>query len=134
MPVTDLYIVGYLLEATRGTHDPLNWHADGGGGYSTQINGVRIELFHAQAMGWSGHMLRFTRGENNIHIEEPRPFSIFGRKYRNEDDRRLAETIQELGAAVLHQCHTRRARAWRLRDSIRESMYRRVLFGEPENV
>ena len=75
--------------------------------------------------------MSFRSGDDIAYIEEPKQSSFFGRNYRNEEDMRLAEAMQALADAVAAQCGARRVRAWDLRDSIRESLYRQVLFGKP---
>ena len=131
MAVTDLYVAQHLLSATVEDGEPLRWVANGSGAYRTTAHGVDLELFHTHTMGWSGLCLSFKNGDNIAYIEEPKPSSFFGRNYRNEEDMHLAEAIQALADAVAAQCGARRTRAWDLRDSMRESLYRQVLFGKP---
>lgn len=131
MAVTDLYVAKYLLDSTQGLRAPLSWQSGEGGGYAAEIHGVRLGLFHSHSMGWSGLCLSFTRGDDVIHIEEPRTAGIFGRNYESEDDRQLADALQELWQAVARQYCDRKTQAWRLRQSIRETLYQQVLFGKP---
>jgi hypothetical protein len=127
--VTDLYIVDYLLDATRGAKNPLSWRAVDEGGYSSEINGVSLKLCQDLSLGWSGLRLTFTHGEDVICIDEPKYSTLISRKYASEDDRCLADALRELGRAVTNQCHARRTRAWTLRESIRESLFNLVIFG-----
>jgi hypothetical protein len=129
MAVTDLYIVCYLLDATRGAKNPLPWRAVEEGEYSAEINGVRLLLCQNQSVGWSGLRLTFTHGEDVICIDEPQYSTLLSRRYASEDHRCLAEALRELGLAVTRQCLARRTRAWTLRESIRESLYNLVIFG-----
>ena len=130
MAVSDLYIVQYLLQATLGAADPLIWQMDEAGSYMALINGVTLALFQSHTMGWSGLCLRFTKGEDVIYVEEPRFSSLFRRVYKDDDEKRLAEAMRTLERAVAKQSHQRKERAWRLKDSVRESLYRLVLFGD----
>ncbi|MBN9662740.1 MAG: hypothetical protein J0H49_31365 [Acidobacteria bacterium] len=132
MAVSDLYVAQFLLDATQAAQPPLEWQLEDGGVYSAHLNGVRLSLFHARTMGWSGLCLSFSRGDEVAHIEEPRPVALFGRKFRNEDEERLAGALKELARAISSQCHLRKMRAWDLRDSIRESLYRRILFPDAD--
>jgi hypothetical protein len=130
MAVSDLYVVQYLLDSTRPANNPLTWQQDDSGAWHAEVNGVSLTLFHTHTMGWSGLCLSFKGVEDAVaYIEEPRPSSFFGRHYRHSDDLRLAESIQALADAVSSQCVQRKTRAWDLRDSLREALYRRVLFG-----
>ena len=131
MAVTDLYVAQYLLSATVEQQRGLQWVSNESGAYRTAANGVEMELFHTHSVGWSGLCLSFQSGDDITYVEEPKPSSFFGRNYRNEEDQRLAEAMQALADAVAAQCGARRVRAWDLRDSIRESLYRQVLFGKP---
>jgi hypothetical protein len=131
MAVTDEYVVQFLLNATQASGEGIAWQPGEAGGYGAEVNGVRITLFQAHSMGWSGLCISLMRGADVAQIEEPRPASMFGRKYGSEDERQLAATMQELGGAISRQCHAREARAWQLREKIRETLYRQVLFGQP---
>ncbi|MGJ5815401.1 hypothetical protein [Paludibaculum fermentans] len=132
MAVSDLYVAQFLLDATQTPQAPLEWLVEEGGSFSAHINGVRLSLFHSRTMGWSGLCLSFSRGDEVAYIEEPRPVALFGRKFRNDDDQRLAAALKDLYQSVSSQCHARRLRAWDLRDSIRESLYRRILFRDAD--
>lgn len=131
MAVTELYVAQHLLSATLEKGRPMRWTCNESGAYRTAANGVDLELFHTHTVGWSGLCLSFQSGDDIAYIEEPKPSSFFGRNYRTEEDMRLAEAMQALADAVAAQCSARRVRAWDLRESIRESLYRRVLFGKP---
>jgi hypothetical protein len=132
MAVSDLYVAQFLLDATQTSQAPLEWQADEGGSYCAHLNGVRLNLFHSRTMGWSGLCLSFSRGDEVAYIEEPRPVALFGRKFRSDDEERLADALKELARSVSTQCHARKLRAWDLRDSIRESLYRRILFPDAD--
>ena len=131
MAITDLYLVQFLLDATCGSRAPLLWSLDDAGAYLALIHGVQVMLAHSHTMGWSGIFLSVTRGEEVVYVEEPRFQGLFGRKYRDEDDRRLAECLRALAEAVAQQCSARRLKAWNQRDANRQSLYQRVLFGDP---
>ncbi len=132
MAVSDLYVAQFLLDATQTAHAPLEWQVEEGGSFFAHLNGVRLSLFHSRTMGWSGLCLSFSRGDEVAYIEEPRPVALFGRKFRNEDDQRLSVALKDLSRSVSAQCHARKLRAWDLRDSIRESLYRRILFPDTD--
>jgi hypothetical protein len=131
MAVTDQYVVQFLLQATQASEDAIPWQMTESGGYWAEVNSVRLALSHSYTKGWSGLCLSFVRGADAAYIEEPRPSSIFGRSYRSEEERRLAETLHELGSAICIQCHARQVNAWQSREQTRETLYHLVLFGEP---
>lgn len=132
MPLSDLYVAQYLLDATLRAEGPLEWQAEESGGYRTHVNGVRLSLFHARTVGWTGLCLQFSRGDEVALVEEPRPVALFGRRFRDDDDQRLSEAMQRLARVVAEQCRKRRMRAWDLRESIRENLFRRVLFPDAD--
>ncbi|MGC4049779.1 MAG: hypothetical protein QM757_09730 [Paludibaculum sp.] len=132
MAVSELYIAQFLLEATQASDGPLQWHLLDGGSYCTQLNGVRLTLFHSRSMGWSGICLSFSQGDEVTYIEEPHPVTLFSRKFSSDDDMHLSDTLNGLARAVSSQCNARKVKAWGLRDSIRESLFRRVLFPDAD--
>ena len=131
MGVSDLYVARYVLEATGNRQSPLPWQAERGGAYTSEMNGVRLSLFRARTLGWSGICLGFSSGDETTCIEEPHGFGLFGRRYRNDDERGLADTLNALARAVASQCYERQVRAHDLRETIRDGLYHRVLFGDP---
>lgn len=132
MAVSDLYIAQFLLEATQTSDSPLQWQLGDGGSYCTHLNGVRVSLFHSRSMGWSGICVSFSQGDEVTYIEEPHPIALFARKFNSDDDMRLSDTLNDLSRAVSSQCNARKVKAWGLRDSIRESLFRRVLFPDAD--
>ena len=129
--VSDLYVVRYLLQATGNSQAPLLWQAIDAGSYTSELNGVRLSLFRARTLGWSGLCLAFSSGGDTMCVEEPRPFGLFGRRYRSDDERSLADALSGLARAVATQCFEREVRSRDLREVIREGIYHRVLFGGP---
>ncbi len=131
MAVTDLYVAQFLLSATLEREHPLAWVSNESGAFRADAHGVGLELFHTHTMGWPGLCLSFRDSDNIAYIEEPKPSSLFGRTFRTEEDMRLSEAMRALADAVAAQCSGRRERAWDLRESVRESLYRQVVFGKP---
>jgi hypothetical protein len=131
MAVTDLYVVQFLLQATQASEDAVPWQTAEVGGYWAEVNGVRLALSESHWKGGSGLCLTFTRGADIACIEEPRTASLFGRRYNTEDERRLAETLIELGRAICVQHRARQVHARESREQTREALYRLVLFGQP---
>jgi hypothetical protein len=133
MAVTDLYVAQYLLSATVKEREPLHWVSDDSGVSRSRARGVDLELFHTHTMGWSGLCLRLKNSGHVACIEEPRPASIFERSYRQREDQQLAEVMQALADAISVQCGARLEQCTDLRESVRESLFRQVLFGRPQD-
>jgi hypothetical protein len=66
---------------------------------------------------------------HRIHITEPQSTAVFGRKYKDDDQRRLADLLRKLEAAVVAQCSRRRQFAAANADQIREQILQKVVFG-----
>jgi len=130
MAVTELCLIRFLMQSTEDAQNTLHWRGGKSSEFRAELNGVRLGLFHVHSLDGSRLCLRLTNGDDRTYIEEPRRVSQGGR-YRTEEERSLAESMQALADCVARQCADRSTRAWDLRDSIREAIYRRVLFGEP---
>lgn len=96
MAVSDLTLVRHLIQVTEKEHAPLRWRRHGPGDFRAQFNGVRLSLSHAQFREGSLRCLSLSHGNERTLIEEPRNETLFGSKYRNEEDRLLAESLQLL--------------------------------------
>ncbi|MBI4891239.1 MAG: hypothetical protein HY821_11495 [Acidobacteria bacterium] len=132
MPVDDLYFVRYLLQSTQPGEGCIFWQEADSGSWRAEINGVKVSLFHTHEMGWSGLCLSLSGSDGNpVYIEEPKPSSFFGRRYRQNDQLLLAEAIRALADAISGQCHSRRRRALEEPEALREALFRKVLFGSP---
>ncbi|GEM_PF-6046405 len=129
MAVSEVYLIRFLVQATEDAQDALQWRSGESSEFRAEVNGVRLGLFHVHSVDGSHLCLRLSNGEDRTFIEEPRSVSIFGGRYRTEEERSLAESMQALAECVARQCAHRNTRAWDLRDSIREGLYRQVLFG-----
>lgn len=134
--ISDVYIVESLVQSTEAHPEPLRWHERGGRGYATlayvaQVGPVRIELNDVPETTGSRLCLTLTYEEDKVSVEEPYPVGIFGRNHKSEDDCRLARAIRHLRSSVIQQCRLRAARAASDHESIRERIFRQLLFSTP---
>jgi hypothetical protein len=127
MAVSDLYLVQFLIQSTQECE--LQWLAGEASEFRAELNEVRLCLFSVHATDGARLCLRISRDAKRTFIEEPRNTSIFGTRYRSDEDRSLAEALRFLAEIVSRQCALRRAEDWDLRESIRENLYRQLLFG-----
>lgn len=131
MAVSEGYVIEYLLRETEAGPANVEWLEGEAGGYSTIFNLVRLQLYSVQSMSGVRLCLEFGLGHDTVYIQEPCKVAIFGRQYRNEDEERVAELLHLLSAAVARQVRQRHEEAMAMETEIRESIFRRLLFGAP---
>ena len=131
MPVSDLNLVRHLVQATGDGQAPLRWRRRGPAEFRAHLNGVRLSLSHMQSREGSLLCLCLSNGGERTRIEEPRNEALFGARYHSEEDRLLAESLQLLMERVADHCPPLRPRAWDFRDSIRDALFNRIVFGKP---
>jgi hypothetical protein len=127
MPISDNYVVEYLLHGTGARNAPILWRRTKSQGYVTRINGIRVEFENILMRAGSRCCVTFTCATQRVHIAEPLNVGFFRAKYESEDEQNLAQLIQELGRAIERQCATQRKANAEAADSIRESIYHRLL-------
>ena len=131
MAFPDLNLVRHLIQVTEDELEPLRWRRRGPGEFRAEINGVKLSLSRMQSKESSLLCLCLSNGAERTRVEEPQNEAPFGTKYRSEEERLLAESLQLLMERVAARCEPKRARAWDLRDSIRDALFNRILFGKP---
>lgn len=131
MPVSELNLVRHLIQATENNLEPLSWHRHGPGEFRARLNGVRLSLAHLQSREGSQLCLCLSDGRKHTRIEEPLNDAPSGVRHRGEEDRLLAESLHLLMERVADHCAPKKTRAWDFRDSIRDALFQRVLFGKP---
>jgi hypothetical protein len=127
MPISDAYVVQYLVQETTASQQPLEWLQDRAECYTTTINGVSAELIRLSDRAGSRLFVTLEAYPERIEIGEPRKKGFFQPKYDSETDARIAELLHELATAVARQCSDRQNRSSETEDTIRESIYRRVI-------
>jgi hypothetical protein len=133
VPISDDYIVQYLVNGTREVPETICWREKSAEvGYAALVEGVEVILEPEYSRAGAHLILRFRHNDDEFRICEPAAGGWLGRKFATEDERHLVKLFRELIAAVTAQCSHRRLCAERHRDLIREQISRRMLFGQRE--
>ena len=134
MPVSDTYIVQYLVDGTSEVPAEIRWRENDADqiGYLALVEDVDVILEPVYSRAGSRLVLRFRHDGDEFSISEPAGRGWLGRKFSTEDQRGLVRLFRELSAAVASQCAMRRERAERNQKEIRERIGRRLLFGPLE--
>jgi hypothetical protein len=130
MPLTDVFVVRYLLQKTSAQADSICWQELEAGGYEAQVSGVTVDLMQSQTRAGSYLCLILRAGSEKVYIAEPQNRSIFGVKYDDEDQRTLAELIRALADSVARQCAGRTRRSQDRGEELRQEIFQQLLFGE----
>ena len=133
MPISDAYIVQYLLDGTSEVPAQIHWCEKDAeqAGYVAQLEGVDVILEPVYSRTGSRLVLRFRDDGEEFSISEPAGRGWLGRKFSSEDERHLIRLFRGLIQAVASQCTIRRQRAEENQEEIRERISHRLLFGEP---
>ena len=134
MPISDTYIVQYLLDGTSEVPAQIHWREKDPeqAGYVAQMEGVDVILEPVYSRTGSHLVLRLCHDGEEFAISEPAGGGWLGRKFSSDDDRHLGRLFRGLIQAVGSQCAIRRQRGDENQEEIRERISHRVLFGEPE--
>ena len=134
MPISNAYIVQYLLDGTSEVPAQIHWREKDAEqvGYVALVEDVDVILEPFYSRAGSRFVLRFRHDGDEFSIAEPAGGGWLGRKFSSEDERHLVRLFRGLIAAVVSQCALRRQRAEQNQDEIRERISRRLLFGQPE--
>ena len=127
MPISDNYVVQYLVQNTESDDGSLVWQETEFEGYVASVNDVKVEFGCAPGRTGARYFLTFSASLSSIQIVEPYNTGFFRPKYANEDEERLAGLMKNLGQAIRRQCSARRKMETEFAGSIREDMYRRLL-------
>ena len=134
MPISDAYIIQYLLDGTSETPVEIHWCEKEAeqAGYVAQLEGVDVILEPVYSRGGSRLSLRFRHDGEEFSINEPTGGGWLGRKFSSEDERHLVRLFRGLMEAVVSQCNIRRQRAEQNQEEVRERISHRMLFGESQ--
>ena len=127
--LTDSYILQYLIQRTNDVVAPLLWREGEQGGWEARSEGVRLELERLHARAGSRWLLTLRHGEDRTELSEPFNTAFFGRKYRTEEEREVADSLRSLAQAAQRQIAARRKATATRRGIQKQSIYRRLLFG-----
>lgn len=129
MPVTELLVIQYLVDATRLPSGGLLWQPLDSGGYRTEVKGVRVELTQSHSSTGVRLYVLLAAGVEKIYVAEPVSVSVWRNSYSTEDERRLAEQMNALFQTVSAQCAAREARSRDQQDRLRQEIFQQLLFG-----
>lgn len=128
MPLSGTYVVQHLVQGTVAGE--LQWGEDNdSGGHAARLNGVLVEFVRLQSSTESRLWLSLSCTFDKVHIPEPRRHGFLGSRYANDDDRQLAERLQELEVAVARQCAQRKQVSAQSATALRQAMFHRLVFG-----
>jgi hypothetical protein len=132
VPISDAYIVQYLLDGTSQVPAEIHWREKGAeqSGYVSLVEDVKVILEPVYSRVGSRLVLRFRLNGDEFVIGEPAKGGWLGRKFSTEGERDLARLFRELIHAVAGQCAMRRQRAEQNQEEIRERISHKLLFGE----
>jgi hypothetical protein len=134
MPVSETYVIDYLLQETESGPEVLDWAEAESSGFSALCNNVRIQMYSVQSMAGPRLCLEFGVAHDKIYIQEPCKVAFFGCPYRNEEEAEMAARLHELYAAISRQVRRRHEAASEHEVQIRESIFRQILFGSNNRV
>jgi len=134
VPISDSYIIQYLLDGTAAVPAEIRWREKDAEhvGYVARLEGVDVIIEPIYSRAGSRLVLRFCHDGEEFAISEPAGGGWLGRKFSTEDERQMVRLFRGLIKAVVSQCIIRRQRAEQNQEEIRERICHRVLFGEPQ--
>jgi hypothetical protein len=127
MPISELYVVEYLLQETEAATDAIVWREKESEGYAARLHGIDVELHSLSNRSGSRLCLSLACYPEKIEIEEPVRTGFFQSKYESEDGQRLAQLLKELAATVSRQCAKRMNRPPEAISRVREAIFRRLI-------
>lgn len=131
MPISDAYIVQYLLDGTSEVPAQIQWREkdDEQPGYAAQVEEVDVILERVYSRAGSRLVLKFRQDGEEFCIREPGGRGWLGRKFSTQDARELIRLFRELLTAVTAQCAFQTRQAEHNHQEIRDRISRRLLFG-----
>jgi hypothetical protein len=133
VPISDAYIIQYLLDGTSELPAQIHWREkdEGQSGYVAQVEDVDVILEPVYSRAGSRLVLRFRHGGEEFTIGEPSGGGWLGRKFSSQDERDLVRLFRALVTAASSQCAIRRQHAEEDQEAIRARISFRLLFGVP---
>jgi hypothetical protein len=133
VPISDAYIVQYLLDGTSQVPAEIHWREKGAeqSGYVALVEDVKVVLEPVYSRVGSRLVLRFRHNGDEFVIGEPAKGGWLGRKFSTEEERGLSRLFRELIHTVTAQCAMRRQHAEQNQEEIRERISHKLLFGQP---
>lgn len=132
MPISDAYIMQYLLDGTSELPPQIHWREKDEEqiGYVARVEDVDVILEPVYSRAGSRMILRFRHEGEEFRIGEPAGKGWLGRKFSSEDERDLVRLFRGLAKAAASQCAMRRQHAEEDQEAIRARISHRLLFAE----
>ncbi|MBI2685697.1 MAG: hypothetical protein HYX27_05235 [Acidobacteria bacterium] len=129
MPVSEEYVVDYLVRETEARPSAIEWAEGDSSSFAAMYNDVRLRIYSVQNLSGPRLYLECTLAHDRIYIAEPGKVAIFGKQYKTDDEEALAARLHRLIHAIQAQLRHRHAEAFAHEEEIRESIFRQILFG-----
>src|SRR3954469_10940426 len=83
MPISDAYVVQYLVQETTASQNPLQWH-EHSDAYATTVNGVTAQLHRISDRAGTRLYVTLESRPERIEISEPIEKGFFHPNYDSE--------------------------------------------------
>lgn len=127
MPISDHYVIQFLLQATRSHNELIRWEEKESEGYVAIFNNVRLEIDSVASRTGSRLYVSLSYASKKSFIAEPHNSGVFREKYEDDEQRCLAHRMMELARAVACQCAARNKRNAEPEPATREAIYKRLI-------
>ena len=128
MPISDSYILQYLVQETSSARSGVVWSEFGGDTYRTELHGIQIQISQVFTRGGLRQFLTLSRGEARTVIAEPLNKGFLRAKYDSPEAESLAGLLQHLARCAAAQCKAREEEADSVsREGLRQTLFRHLL-------
>jgi hypothetical protein len=135
VPVSDAYLVQYLLQETVRAQHGIVWRERSTeAGFVASVGSLKVALEAISSRGGSRLALQFRGVQDEFQIQEPLSQGWFGRHYSTPDESILADLLRDLMRAVETQCRERRLSALQNPEAVRDRVFRQLLFDAAEKI
>jgi hypothetical protein len=130
MPVSDNYLVQYLLQETLRPQRAIIWREGTADvGFCASVGSLEVALGAIPSRGGPRIALYFRGAEDQFRIFEPLSEGWWSRGYATSDEHILADLLRELLRAVEAQCSERRHNFAQNPEEVRVRVFRQLLCG-----
>ena len=126
MPISDNYVVQYLLESSRNRARGLAWQ-ERDSGYATRLHELDVQLENVPNTAGARLCLTISSPPERVYIFEPRRTGVFSMKFENDEQENLARLLHELWQAAAQQCIARQNRSPEMNERLRQILFRRLI-------
>lgn len=126
MPISETYVIQFLVQSSLSREQTLQWYEKESEGYIASLHGLQLEIDNIPRRAGALLQLSFSYQMERVHITEPARTSLFTRKYASEEEGLLVRLMHELWTICTRQCAARRSRSPEAEQRLREWMFRRL--------